>query len=342
MKNPQRVVDSTFDKLQARQGLAGKSMSQMTKLLPMLNLAAKKTPEESQVKAKLELRLKKLENLKAQVGNLVLLVSNLHKVDNPKRLKRLTKALLSIDTLLANKVPLGTAKLLKISKNELVSIREGAYINPLLNKNDLDAVETLGIPDKLDKLINQTQANLNELKPKVVNSADEEQLLYSSIESVLSETKLQESSVEALKTEKFVVATVSIVPMSSYVINANALTAKGFKVVDMGGYPVLHNQLVVGINRKLIDKERAEKAKIDLNDSKAVKKLGETSVFDEAEKIRKILEKQHAQDYRFVFDRPHGASGGAWFWLMRQRDLDAFVSTFPGGQAKLLRFGFAF
>jgi hypothetical protein len=54
------------------------------------------------------------------------------------------------------------------------------------------------------------------------------------------------------------------------------------------------------------------------------------------------LQKKTNVKLQFVSDKAFSYGSGTWFWLMSDRDLDAFATVFPGGHTKVTRWGFAF
>jgi hypothetical protein len=95
---------------------------------------------------------------------------------------------------------------------------------------------------------------------------------------------------------------------------------------------VIHNQLTLGINKSLLELKRGGIEKI----------IDTQKVFKKAQEMKKFVEKQTGTKYFFVSEKPYGASGGSWFWLMTERDMDAFAKALPGAHVKLERWGFAF
>lgn len=63
MENNQRVVDSCFDRMQARNGLTAKNQSQLGKLIPMLQLGAKNSKDGEAGLASLSDRMSSLRAL---------------------------------------------------------------------------------------------------------------------------------------------------------------------------------------------------------------------------------------------------------------------------------------
>jgi hypothetical protein len=334
MKNPQRVVESNFDKLQARQGLAAKNQSQMVKLLPQLQLAGKKEKPEEHVQQKLEARSKGLKQLKANLDKVVVSVSKLYVVDREQQLKKLTSSLKKVKGIIDNKPPLGVQKHLRACVNELTSLREGVYTGAAVDKKTLSILACTKAVAHVETLITSNTKALKRLKAGAegaaeISAADEEQM-YGDIAKVLQQTQKESKNINDLKERQFVVTRVPIIPLSKLPLNPEKLKAQGFKAEGLGGYPVMHNQLVLGINKSMLEVRDISKA------------IKPETILEAAKKVKTLIEKQTKQKLYFVDEKPYGAIGGAWFWLMNERELSAFAKAFPGRHVQLTRFGFAF
>jgi hypothetical protein len=333
MKNPQRVVDSNFDRFQARNNLVSKNQSQLNKLLPQLELRAKKAPEETQVKEKLQARAKALVALKAKLEKATLKVSKLYVVEKPEQLKRLTSALKTVQTILASKPPLGVSKCLKAASNELTSLREGVFIGAAVDKKTLSIIACTKAVKHVEQLIaNAQNAVANVGQEEEVRAAESEENEVDNFGKVLKQTEKEAHNIDALQKKPYVLTRVPVVPLLKGAINTGALNKAGFKIDRIGDYNVFHNQLVLGINKSFLE----------LRKGQIERQIDPKKIMAKANEIKKMVEKETGVKYHFVLDKPYGAKGGSWFWLMTERDLSAFSKAFPGGFVKVERFGFAF
>jgi len=333
MKNPQRVVDSNFDRLQARNNLVSKNQSQMNKLLPMLELRAKKGDADSQIKAKLELRAKALVELKAKLEKATVKVSKLYVVEKPEQLKRLTSALKSVSSIMENRPPVGVSKALKACVNELTSLREGVYVGAAVDKKTLSILACTNAVKQVETLIEATKKkieNVGKDEQDVMAAAEEQS--YQEIEKVLEMTQKESQNIDQLHKRPFVLTRVPVIPLSKGPLNVSVLQKVGFKTDMVSGYTVMHNQLVLGVNKQMLELKKGGISRV----------IDTKVVLDKALEVKKMVEKQTGAKYQFVTEKPYGASGGAWFWLMTERDLNLFAKSFPGGHVKLERWGFAF
>jgi hypothetical protein len=144
-------------------------------------------------------------------------------------------------------------------------------------------------------------------------------------------------------------------------LNLELLDSLGFKADMIGGYAVVYNQMVLGVDpREAYDmvevtdedgktskvmkpkfiKERVTKFSSDkgsIVDSKRPK-----NSLDLAKTIRQLLEKKTGEQWEFVSEKPHGYQGTSYFWLMTARDLNRFAKAFPGKHVAMDNWGFAF
>ncbi len=66
------------------------------------------------------------------------------------------------------------------------------------------------------------------------------------------------------------------------------------------------------------------------------------AIKDEAERLRKLLERKTNQKLQFVTARPSPYKAGTWFWLMPERDLNNLAKAFPAKRVSISHWGFAF
>jgi hypothetical protein len=333
MKNPQRIVDSTFDRIQARNGLTAKNQSQMTKIIPLLQIGSKAGPDEAQVLAKMEKRLQALKDLKVSLQKAAARVADLHTYEKRKQVVKLTASLKAVKEIADSKPPVGVSKQLRACMNELISLREGVTISERMDRKTLSVIACTQAVEHVDALILSAKKNIARAKTEATGGLNDELLREEDAEMlrVLKQTQQESKNISQLKERQFVVTRVPIVPITKGFVSVDVMKSKGLKAENLGGYPVLHNQLVIGVN------------KTDLTGAKKSSKSLNTADFrDEAERIRKTIQKQTKVKYQFVDDRAYGAQGGAWFWLMPERELDQFASCFPGGKLQIQRWGFGF
>ncbi|BAG41448.1 hypothetical protein [Ralstonia phage phiRSL1] len=180
-------------------------------------------------------------------------------------------------------------------------------------------------------LFSRWSRRLKRPRPKWCPRTATREQMYADMVQVLGQMKdnYQGTALHALKEQHVVVTRAPIIPIAPG-LEAVKLKAQGFNVQDMGGYPVIHDQLVLGVSRKAVEATNGGKApKPD-------------SFFKMAASLKRQLEKRMKQKLVFVDEKSHGAHGGSWFWLMKERDADQLARAFPSKQIKIQRFGFAF
>jgi hypothetical protein len=334
VENNQRVANSTFDRIQARNGLAAKNQSQMTKLLPILSMAGKREEDPELVQVRLENRGKALKSRLQEVLSIQGRLANLS--DQPVNIRR-SRVRQSLLILEGFKSLSGVNKPIKAVINELRSILEGMTSGAEMQDSDYSVVWIDYALDKIRSAIYANEKALRELhmSEEELESQPEEEL-YKGFEEVLASAREEANAADlaSIKTREWTVVRAPIVPMSkSGIFDATKFQKNGIKCDNMAGYPMFRNQLVIGINKAMLnvtDKERSSGAAIPRE-----------RVLSAATKVKRILEKKTGQRLQFVDQRPHGAQGGAWFWLMPERELNAFAACCPGQRIQLLNWGFS-
>lgn len=333
MKNEMRVADSNFDRVQARRGLTAKNQSQLNKLIPILQMGGKKGPDEATMTARAETRQKELLKLKAKLQRLIDSVARLYVVPADQQYTKLTAARKRVVAIVEEGAPVGTTKYLRACLNELTSLREGVYTGARVDKKTLSLLAAQAAIARVDALIAKSQERAQ--KSAVEADSSNDPLFHDDVAKVIKRSQDESKQLQSLKDKDFVLSRVPLVAIAaSGIIDANRLTNEGFEAESLGGYPVIHNQLVLGINPKSIQLTKAQATK--------GKEIPRDKWLETATAIKKLIEKKTKQKLHFVDDRPHGSSGGAWFWLMPDYEINGFAKAFPGKAVKLRQWGFAF
>lgn len=331
-----RVADNAFDRIQARNGLGTKSQSQMDRIVAALQASGKPLEDESVTATKLEARVKKLDSLKVDLTKMQAKLAELPLLDSPRQLKRITSQMKALEVILASKpLPVGVSKHLKVCMNELTSLREGVYVGATekkltaARKKALAVVTVTAAIEAIGELREVSSARLAKIKAA---GSNDDNLFSDEALRVIKDNEAESRKLDAIHRKPFVIARVPLVPVAKSFLTTDKLQRMGFKAESLGGYPVVHNQLVIGVNKKMLDDKKQQKgAKIRPEDWKAA-----------ADQVRKLIQKQTNRKLYFVSEKPYGAQGGAWFWLMSERELNLFASAFPGKRVQLERWGFAF
>ncbi|QRE00121.1 hypothetical protein [Burkholderia phage BCSR5] len=318
-----RVSDNTFDRFQAAQGLHAKTKSQMENIVNALSVGSKGPPDAAVVKAKAEKRISALGALALQMEAVIASLKGLYKLKRSKQMKELDKAISSLDNILDMPRPQGTTTLLRKCRNELVSLKEGVYLETAVEKKDLKVKVCKRALVKVQELQAAAREAMNEKKAATTTSE-----LDAQTEEVLSRTK--SFKLPVVKEGGFAVSRAPVIPSMALV--PDRLKAKGFKVDNAGGYPIIHDQLVIGISRTYVS-----------GPSDKLKSKNSSPSFAGADKIRKKLQKQLNTKLRFVSERAGMGAGAnaAWFWVMPDVELDRLASVSPGKAVKIPSWGFA-
>lgn len=148
-------------------------------------------------------------------------------------------------------------------------------------------------------------------------------------------------------------------------VSPEALDLVGFKVQNVAGYTIIHNQVVIGINAKAIqmpvfDDEgklaldeggrpitevmKIKEVKTTFKGGKPTKKAVRRpkTLKDVADKVIELLnQKSPGANYELVSDKPQGAKGAGWFWVMPAKDIKRLAKAMPGNHVGIAKWGFA-
>lgn len=283
--------------------------------------------------SKLEKRLNGLRKLESSLRKMVLAMGNLYLADKPRQLKALTKAMARVEELRERKI-LGTRKMLDKCTNELVSLREGLFTGDVESTDQAQLALTTCSESlsEVTAMIASTQLRLasanTEDQEVAAAEADDEATIFT-----INKNKELKNGLPKLGERKFVVgrAPIVVVTSSSQVkrqgqpaafVDRRKLEEYGFKVDNLDGYAILHNQQVIGINKRLL-KPKQTAAQV-------------------ADAVCQHLSVQTKKNMAFVLKSSYAYNGAVWFWIMPELELNKFAKAFPGGHVKLNEWGFAF
>lgn len=304
---------NNFDRLEAAGLVAGDD-----------NTAAVKTRTQARI-ADLKGLVTKIEKVEAALGDLYVL-------EKPARLKKLTQVLSAVKQLHGSPLPTGAKKHIGNCLNELMSLREGVYAsNAQIDRKALTLIAAAQAKNEITTMVATSEAKLDKIMAESSNSSDLEEF-YRKAADVIEKHSGEAEKLDGIKNKPFMVARVPIVPADGPT-SVEKLTQLGFSVENLGGYAVLHNQLVVGISPKALLGEHGGAVKGE----KAA-----TAIRNEVDRIRKRLQKTTNTKLQLVSDKAYSYKTGTWYWLMTDRDLDRLARAFPGQHVNITRWGFAF
>jgi len=325
-KNEVRIADSNFDRAQAFRGLTMKNPSQMSKLIPMLQVGAKSTQSDEEIHESLAVRLETLEQTLLEFRENTRKLKTMYRVDGPRQMKRLTDGIEFVRDLKGRKIN-GLAKSLRILLNELTSLREAVYHRELegedVQLSHLDPVE-----EEIRRLIKSTHNRVSEHAAEIAGVPVGDPLFSDSIAQVIEEnTNLEAPSLDG---KPYAVGRMPIIPVPVTSLSVDLLQSRGFDVTLLGGYPIIKRQLVLGIS----------KAQLGLTDQEKLKPVPRARFVAAAQEIVKTLRREMKLKLALVTDKPYGHKGGTWFWLMTEAELQNFMEAFPSGSLQLRNWAF--
>lgn len=320
--NVQRVADSNFDRMQARTGLTAKNQSQMNKLLPALRMGSKLDDTETTMRKALE-RADALNMLAQNLTEVERGLKKIHRKSYDRRMLALTEALHTLTTLSKSKPPQGTTKLIRHCLNEITSLREGVYTGEAESAADLELTMVPSAIQKIRELAVRAGHRLMEARAEDEGRDSHDDLNEEEVSEVMSRANASELILK-LRETPVLFARTAVMPIPEKApFNVRAVRAAGFEVDTLGGYPVVYDQIVMGINPKLL-----------------VQTHGVLHEYlTTARKYVRACSRREGRDLIFVDDRPHGLGPGVWFWIMDADRISSFAQAFPGSAIKLRGWG---
>lgn len=280
-----------------------------------------KAPTEDQVRSKLEAKIERLRAIDGHLAKVELATAKLYAIPKDKQLKQLTAAMNATVALATSKgLPVGSKAPLTACANELTSLREGVWTGAATDRRTLTVLFASKARKDIADLIEAALSRKEKMLAESQKDSDLDEF-YKMADEVIKKNAGEADKLMSIKDKAFVIARAPVVPADAQV-NVEKLKRAGVKCESLAGYAVIHNQLVIGINGTKLPKGVKAPA--------------------EAERLRKGLEKQMGTKLQFVSPKAAPYKGGAWFWLMSDRDLEIMARAFPGGQIKVSIWGMAF
>lgn len=325
MKNPVRVADSNFDRLQARNGLTAKNASQMDRIVAALAAGGTPVASSEEKIARQEKRIAALNVLSKRLHNLNAHMADLYMSDKSERMRKLTAARKAVQNLLdAEDLPTGIGKYLRACANELTSLYEGTYVGASVDRKTLTLLSVAKAIEQVAHAKETSEARILAIKAETAESVGVG--VTDETERVIKRNAQDSAKMPSLKNREYAVARVAVIPVLPKAppseVLLPALKRRGFNVDDMAGYVAIHNQLVLGINKSTL------KRGVD--------------VMKAAKAMKSTLEQSMGTKLAFVSEKPAGYAGGAWFWLATEREMTQLAKALPGGRVNLSSWGFAF
>lgn len=289
-------------------------------------------PEDENGREKIRERAEALRALAAKMNRIELGIIEASLMPIKKQQSRIALVLAKVEALASSPLPIGAKKHLHMCVNELRSIRDsvkGAHTPA--DATTLKMLTTSKVKEELLAMAASAEARLERIVADSSSSSDLEKF-YKNAEEVIKKNSSKSMPLMMQMREKaFVIARAPVVPADGG-LSAEKAALIGLDVESLGGYPVFNNQLVIGISPKALLGPKAAEVKSE----RAGKEL-----HAEADRLRKLMQKKQNARLQFVSDRAYMEFGGAWFWLMSDRDIDRLAKVSPGNHIKITRWGFA-
>ena len=266
-----------------------------------------------------------------------------------------------------NDLPTGVKPLVQTISNELLSIQEGIVSNSV-KPHDLVLLSGLEAIKEVDKISAKVSSNIEKLSAQL--SSD---LALDPSEAILLKNQKVKEKIPNIGDKEFIVARAPVLftfqnkekHSSVGYIDTDAVRSLGFKADNIGGYTVLHEQLVLGINlnavqdpvlddegnhakddqgRLLWKRQTIKEPQTTFKAGKPMKvfKRRDKDFLDVVNKVKKLLERKTNQPYSLVSEQASSLNGARWFWVIPTRDMARLAKAFPGGHPQINKWGFAF
>lgn len=231
MMNP--LGKNNFDKLEAAGLVAG--------------------PDDTEnMKFKTEARVAQLGDLIGKVVKVQAYLAELYVLPRPRQLKRLTAAHTALRGLHAEKLPVGAKKHIEACLNEVISLREGVFSsNTSLDKQTLALTASAKAKTELQSMVEAATLRLEKVMADSSSEMDMEEF-YRKAEDVIKKNQVEMFKLLPIADKPWIMIRVPVAVGQVGVLSTEKLPGLGFKSDSISGYPVLHNQLVLGINPKTL------------------------------------------------------------------------------------------
>ena len=222
------------------------------------------------------------------------------------------------------KAPVGFSNQFRQVRNEMVSfteecsLRGKSSVSPVKGTREL----LLSLKDEYAK----SKASLASVKETVLSAEDRylEDLQKRAAE-IIRRTSKEKKKLESLKDKEYSIARIPVVPVYQGYVSTERAARAGLKIESLGGYPLIHDQLVIGVSRAAL----------------ADVKKGKTKALDFVKELIPILETAMGKKLYLVSDKGEPALGGVWYWVADSRTLRSLQDNVIG-KTKMLGWGFGF
>ncbi len=306
---------------------------------------------------KLNARLVAVNAVKLKIRKLnAFITEGALRIESPKAMKmHLAVAAKYVQNI--EKPPQGVRASLTIIQNELQSFSEG-LTGKRVNPTDVTLKACVQAIKILDDIRAKIESNITKL-----SASDEERI--GPDEQLLLKNREAKEKIPPFNGKSFVVCRVPVAftfankkHSSVGYLNQEVLDNLGFSTDNLGGYTILHKQLMIGIdplaafNREAdVENNTIELKRKRVKEPTVVFKKGnptrvmkskDVEHIDEARRVLKLMQTKTGVKYAFVSERGVGFNKGEFFWVMPEADINRLARAFPGGANKIDKWGFAF
>lgn len=207
------------------------------------------------------------------------------------------------------KVPIGLKVYVTKFQNEIESARDAFQVGDVaLEDISFDSVQE--VKKITQTLISSLNTRITDLKENGLDLSyvrDETNAVHDTLENASKEMQ----RLARIKNKPYLVCKAPVIPVpyNAYLIIESL--RKSFRISAIGGYPILHDQLVVGVNRSVTKQNSTETT------------------------LKEVIKKLEARKgVKYVKIAAHGASaavagrGIIWYWLMSKEDAEKFRKCF--------------
>lgn len=324
MENLIRVNDNNFDRLQARRGLTVKNNSQMSKVGDMgLGIEAAER-QDAAVRAKLEARINSINSLDKQLQELGVVVATFGLKSKSDQIMTLTAALEALDSIRDQpELPVGASRPLRLISNAMVSVREGLMTGSYTKteRAGLEITEIIEARQILAGLKTKAEARM-----EVITAAKAPALeIDESSVKALTTTARAKGALDAIRNRPNVLCMAPIIPVLAGRLDLAKLKAAGIKCEMVGGYPMIYDQRIIGVNRDAIQADTRGKPE------RAI----------EAATRYMVSLRDAVAPLTMVSAKAQAYAGGSWYWVADRQTLRALQQA-AGGNINISDWGFGF
>lgn len=299
-------------------------------------------------------RMVKIEATELKIRKLNHVLGSMAVSERPRQLSLLRQAS-AYTEVIAENAPAGLRSPLVSIGNELQSLREG-IITQAVTPKDMVLLSGVRAVKEIGALKAKLQGHITRAESRIsaeVGGSPAEQLLLKTKEISGKIPNLNGKDYAVIRAPVAFTFTAPNGKHSSVgYVDSSKLQQMGFKVDNLEGYTILHNQMLIGINTDALYAQEGDKKIVETIYEKGVKFKADKPVnvttkrpknmLDIANEVIKLIEMKTKQSYALVSTTPSRANDALWYWASPAKDLTRMGKAFPGGHVKATHWGPAF